>query len=68
MKHEMSDLNAAERGYRDYRQNAAYLAQHGMYAPSDERDNCGVGFVAAIDGKPRREVVVAAIGLASGCR
>ncbi len=29
----------------------------GMYDPSQERDACGVGFVAAIDGKPRRDVV-----------
>ncbi|MEL6978139.1 MAG: glutamate synthase large subunit [Pseudomonadota bacterium] len=29
----------------------------GLYDPADERDSCGVGFVAAIDGKPRREVV-----------
>ncbi|MGI9506772.1 MAG: hypothetical protein ACR2RE_27335, partial [Geminicoccaceae bacterium] len=57
----MSNPNHAEHAYRDYRQNAAHLEQHGMYAREDERDNCGVGFVAAIDGKPRREVVVAAI-------
>ena len=61
MKNQMSDPNHAEHAYRDYRRNAAHLEQHGMYAPEDERDNCGVGFVAAIDGKPRREVVVAAI-------
>ena len=29
----------------------------GMYDPSQERDACGVGFVAAIDGVPRRDVV-----------
>lgn len=29
----------------------------GMYDPADEHDACGVGFVAAIDGKPRREIV-----------
>ncbi len=31
------------------------------YDPSSERDACGVGLVAAIDGKPRREVVELAI-------
>ncbi len=29
------------------------------YDPADEHDACGVGLVAAIDGKPRREVVEA---------
>ncbi|NNU16861.1 glutamate synthase large subunit [Parvularcula sp. ZS-1/3] len=33
----------------------------GLYDPSDERDACGVGLVAATDGKPRREVVTRAI-------
>ena len=52
---------SAEQAYRDYLDNAQHLAETGMYAPDDERDACGVGFVAAIDGKPRRDVVVAAI-------
>ena len=33
----------------------------GLYDPADERDSCGVGFIAAIDGAPRREVVVKGI-------
>ncbi|WP_018631821.1 glutamate synthase large subunit [Neomegalonema perideroedes] len=37
------------------------LAETGMYRLEDERDSCGVGFVVAIDGKPRREVVENAI-------
>ncbi len=37
------------------------LAREGLYRPADERDSCGVGFVAAIDGKPRRSVVEAGI-------
>ncbi len=45
----------------DYRRNAAHLARHGMYDPAEEHDACGVGLVAAIDGKPRREVVLAGI-------
>jgi len=35
----------------------ARLAKHGMYLPETEHASCGVGFVAAIDGVPRREVV-----------
>ncbi|HUF86374.1 MAG TPA: glutamate synthase large subunit [Thermohalobaculum sp.] len=35
----------------------ARLARDGMYLPETEHDSCGVGFVAAIDGAPRREVV-----------
>ena len=33
------------------------LAARGLYRLEDERDACGVGFVAAVDGAPRREVV-----------
>ncbi len=33
------------------------LARDGMYLPDEEHASCGVGLVAAIDGKPRREVV-----------
>ncbi len=35
----------------------ARLAETGLYRLEDERDACGVGFVAAVDGKPRRKVV-----------
>jgi glutamate synthase (NADPH/NADH) large chain len=44
-----------------YRRNAAMLEAAHAYSPSDEHDACGVGLVAAIDGKPRREVVTRAI-------
>ncbi len=37
------------------------LAQEGMYRPEFESDACGVGLVAATDGKPSRRVVVSAI-------
>jgi len=40
---------------------ALHLAMHGLYDPADEHDACGVGLIAAIDGKPRREVVEAGI-------
>ncbi len=39
----------------------ARLARDGLYDPSSEHDNCGVGFVASIDGTPRRAVVEKAI-------
>ncbi len=44
-----------------YRRNATALEAAHAYSPSDEHDACGVGLVAAIDGKPRREVVTRAI-------
>ena len=44
-----------------WKKNAAHLESSGLYRPEDEHDACGVGFVAAIDGKPRRSVVEGAI-------
>jgi glutamate synthase (NADPH/NADH) large chain len=41
--------------------NAKKLEDGHAYSPDQEHDACGVGFVAAIDGKPRREVVARAI-------
>jgi len=41
----------------DYQANVARLTAAHAYDPADEHDACGVGFIAAIDGKPRREVV-----------
>jgi len=37
------------------------LAEQGLYDPAYEHDACGVGLIAAIDGKPRRSVVEAGI-------
>ncbi len=34
-----------------------WLAEHGMYAETDEHASCGVGLVVSIDGKPSRKVV-----------
>ena len=56
----MTDRRATEDVHRQASE-AERLARVGMYDPADEHDACGVGFVAAIDGEPRREVVVAAI-------
>ncbi len=44
-----------------YEADRARLIEAHAYDPSSERDACGVGLVAAIDGKPRREVVELAI-------
>ena len=44
-----------------WRREAAQLAAGHLYDPREEHAACGVGLVAAIDGKPRREVVVAGI-------
>jgi len=52
MNHTENDWNAAER---------ERIAEHGMYRPDFEGDACGVGLVAATDGKPSRRVVSAAI-------
>src|SRR4051794_41723508 len=41
-----------------FRKNAAHLAATGLYDPADEHDACGVGLIATLDGKPRREVVL----------
>jgi len=53
--------NEAQEFVDRYRRNAAALQAANAYSPSDEHDACGVGLVAAIDGKPRREVVTRAI-------
>jgi len=46
---------------REWEANARLLEAEGLYDPAQEHDACGVGLVAALDGKPRREVVVAGI-------
>jgi len=40
-----------------FEMRAESAAVRGMYLPGEERDACGVGFIAAIDGEPRRTVV-----------
>ena len=44
-----------------FRAGQARLAASGLYSPDSERDACGTGLIAAIDGAPRREVVTLAI-------
>ena len=57
----IDETGSGERLVRDWARDARHLEAHGMYDPADEHGSCGVGLVAAIDGKPRREVVVKAI-------
>lgn len=43
------------------KKEAERLARVGMYDPNEERDACGVGVIASIDGTPSRDVVTAGI-------
>jgi glutamate synthase (NADPH) large chain len=40
-----------------WQDNVAKLQAAHVYDPADEHDACGVGFIASIDGTPRRDVV-----------
>ncbi len=44
-----------------WKSNTAKLNAATAYDPAWEHDNCGVGMVVAIDGQPRRDVVVAGV-------
>ncbi|MEK0082065.1 glutamate synthase large subunit [Benzoatithermus flavus] len=57
----MTKIESGAAFVAQWQEQAAHLAEHGMYDPSLEHDACGVGCVVAIDGKPRREVVVKGI-------
>jgi glutamate synthase (NADPH/NADH) large chain len=46
---------------RDWQRNAEHLSKNGLYSESDEHSSCGVGMVVALDGKSRRDVVMAGI-------
>ncbi|MFZ5617937.1 MAG: glutamate synthase large subunit [Pseudomonadota bacterium] len=46
---------------QSYLANRQALIDAGAYEPSSERDACGVGLVAALDGAPKREIVEMAI-------
>src|SRR5580692_9235791 len=54
-------MNSGEREILRFIANATKLEEGHAYSPEQEHDACGVGLVAAIDGKPRREVVAGAI-------
>ncbi|UEM22139.1 glutamate synthase large subunit [Skermanella mucosa] len=49
--------NQGEQFVAEYRANVEALTAVHAYDPADEHDACGVGMIAAIDGKPRRSVV-----------
>jgi len=53
--------NPGERFVDAWRTNAARLEADGLYRADQEHAACGVGLVAAIDGRPRRSVVEAGI-------
>ena len=61
MSNHRGKSTSGRRFVRDFRKNAALLEAAHLYDPREEHDACGVGFVAAIDGKPRRAVVEAGI-------
>ncbi|HYH20956.1 MAG TPA: hypothetical protein VD995_20305, partial [Azospirillum sp.] len=50
-------LNKGEQFVAEYRANVERLTTADLADVVEERDACGVGFIAAIDGKPRRSVV-----------
>ncbi len=51
----------AKQFVRDYQDETAKLTDAYGYNPAQEIDSCGVGLVVALDGKRRRDVVVAGI-------
>ncbi len=55
----MTHIPAGEQFVHDWDANAARLSE--TYDPAMEHDACGVGLVAALDGKRRRDVVQAGI-------
>jgi len=46
---------------KDWNERAGKLAAEGLYDAANEHDACGVGFVASIDGTPKRSIVEAGI-------
>jgi glutamate synthase (NADPH/NADH) large chain len=54
-------LTEAEQEIARFIANATKLEAGHAYSPEQEHDACGVGLVAALDGKPRRAVVLGAI-------
>ena len=61
MRDRESDNLSAREFVRTWRAQAEYLGRQGLYDPAHEHDACGVGLIAAIDGRPRRSVVEAGI-------
>ena len=61
MTRELLTETPGERWLRKYTTERDTLIDANAYDPADEKDSCGVGLVAQIDGTPRREVVEMAI-------
>ena len=57
----MAKLSKASLNAPSWRERQADLEANGLYDRRDEKDACGVGLVAAIDGKATRKVVDSAI-------
>jgi glutamate synthase (NADPH/NADH) large chain len=57
----MNGIETASQFVERYRRDVERLVAAGAYDPAFEHDACGVGCVVAIDGVPRREVVLKAI-------
>ncbi|MBE7210050.1 MAG: hypothetical protein INR65_03445, partial [Gluconacetobacter diazotrophicus] len=55
----MSPMESGQDFVRAWERNASALAD--TYQPAMEHDACGVGLVAALDGRPRRDIVEAGI-------
>ena len=52
---------SAEEFVQRWQENTTRLGETGLYYPAEEHASCGVGMIAAIDGKPTRRVVEAGI-------
>lgn len=61
MSQNSNSQNAGTRFVAEYQENARLLEAAHVWSPEMEHDACGVGFVAALDGQPRRSVVEKAV-------
>ena len=57
----MTHDQAGQEWLERYTEQRNALVAANAYNPADEKDSCGVGLVAQIDGTPRREIVEMAI-------
>ncbi len=57
----MTEQEKALQEFSRYRRTSKVLKKAHVYSQEQEHDACGVGLVAAVDGRPRREVVAAGI-------
>ena len=57
LKNNQKNIRHLNNFINDFRREARRLAESGLYDPATEHDNCGVGLITALDGKPNRRVV-----------